>query len=390
MHVVPDPTAGPALGLDPLTPPLSEDGRAVTMGGVQSFTGSSSLELVVQSLAPGIKKVLVKKSEQTKSAIPPGSGLLGFVPAHPPLLLSGLPSKVTQQQVFSTVEKFGKSRLISVAQQEAMVYFLQEAAAHALLGFTELKIGGNPITVTQIAVPGTTTVPHLLPTPGSSVLVQSSATMAVNVVAEPPSSSVQCNKTTVPGIKTTTPGTKGTTPGSKKATPGSKKATPGNKKATPGNKKATPGNKKATPGNATTTPGSKTTTPGNKTTTPGNKKTTPGKKTTMHANKTPTPSKSTTTPDNKVTTPGNKAATPGNKTATPGSTTMPSKKMIPGNTITTPVNKTATPANKMAPPVNITITPGSDTTTTGNATTMSENKTTTPGNKTTVLCKTTS
>ncbi|CAL8383981.1 unnamed protein product [Arctogadus glacialis] len=65
-----------------------------------------------------MKKVLVKKSVPITSTKPPGSGLLGFVPAHPPLLLSGLPSTVTQQQVFSAVEKFGKSRLISVVQQE--------------------------------------------------------------------------------------------------------------------------------------------------------------------------------------------------------------------------------------------------------------------------------
>ncbi|XP_059891917.1 uncharacterized protein LOC132445789 isoform X3 [Gadus macrocephalus] len=310
---------------------------SLTKGGNEPPLSSSSVQ--------GTKKVLVKKSVPIKSTKPPGSGLLGFVPAHPPLLLSGLPSKVTQQQVFCAVEKFGKSRLISVAQQRqvATVYFLQEAAAHALLGFTELKIGGNPITVTQIVVPGTTTRPYLLPTPGSSVQVQSSSAMAINVVAEPSSSSVQCNKTTAPGNNTTTTGTKGTTPG----------------------------NKKATPGNATTTPGNKTTTPGNKTTTPGNKKTTPGKKTTMHANKMPTPSKSTTTPDNKVTTPGNNAATPGKNTA------------LPGKAQIIPANETATPGNTTATPVKNTTMPG-------NATTLPDNKTTAPGNKTAILCKKTS
>ncbi|XP_030193484.1 uncharacterized protein LOC115529132 isoform X3 [Gadus morhua] len=333
---------------------------SLTKGGNEPPLSSSSVKV--------IKKVLVKKSVPTKSAKPPGSGLLGFVPAHPPLLLSGLPSTVTQQQVFSAVEKFGKSRLISVAQQrqEATVYFLQEAAAHALLGFTELKIGGNPITVTQKAV--------------------------------------QCNKTTALG-------TKGTTPGNKKATPG-------NATTTPGNKTTTPGNKKATPGNTTTIPGNKTTTPGNKTT--------------MHANKTPTPSKSTITPDNKVTTPGNNTATTGKKTApsgtgpimpgneaaipdnitatlvkkttmpsnsttVPGSTTTPGNKMsTPGNKTATPGNKSATPGIKKATPGNTKATPGSTTiipgkatpgnkkATPGNTTTIPGNKTTTPGNKTTM------
>ncbi|CAL8378487.1 unnamed protein product [Boreogadus saida] len=347
-----------------------------TKGGNEPPLSSSSVK--------GIKKVLVKKSVPTKSAKPPGSGLLGFVPAHPPLLLSGLPSTVTQQQVFSAVEKFGKSRLISVAQQrqEATVYFLQEAAAHALLGFTELKIGGNPITVTQKAV--------------------------------------QCNKTTALGIKTTATGTKGTTPCKKKATPGNATTTPGNITTTPGNKKATPGNatttpgnitttpgnKKATPGNTTTIPGNTTTIPGNKTTTPGNKTTTPGKKTTMHANKTPTPSKSTITPDNKVTTPGNNTATTGKKTAPSGTepimpgneaaisdnttatpvkkTTMPSNTMtVPGST-TTPGNKTATPGNKSATPGNKSATPGIKKATPGNTTTIPGNKKATPGNTTTI------
>ncbi|CAL8383983.1 unnamed protein product, partial [Arctogadus glacialis] len=289
----------------------------LTKGGNEPPLSSSSVK--------GIKKVLVKKSVPTKSAKPPGSGLLGFVPAHPPLLLSGLPSTVTQQQVFSAVEKFGKSRLISVAQQrqEATVYFLQEAAAHALLGFTELKIGGNPITVTQKAV--------------------------------------QCNKTTALGIKTTTPGTKGTTPGNKKATPG-------NATTTPGNKTTTPGNKKATPGNTTTIPGNKTTTPGNKTTTPGNK-------TTMHANKTPTPSKSTITPDDKVTTPGNNTATTGKKTAPSGT-----EPIMPGNEAAIPDNTTATPVKKTTMPSNTTTVPGS-TTTPGNKTATPGNKSATPGNK---------
>ncbi|XP_056432138.1 uncharacterized protein LOC130370405 [Gadus chalcogrammus] len=340
---------------------------SLTKGGNEPPLSSSSVKV--------IKKVLVKKSVPTKSAKPPGSGLLGFVPAHPPLLLSGLPSTVTQQQVFSAVEKFGKSRLISVAQQrqEATVYFLQEAAAHALLGFTELKIGGNPITVTQKAV--------------------------------------QCNKTTALG-------TKGTTPGNKKATPGNATTTPGNKTTTPGNKTTTPGNKKATPGNTTTIPGNKTTTPGNKTT--------------MHANKTPTPSKSTITPDNKVTTPGNNTATTGKKTAPSGtgpimpgneaaipdnttatpvkkttmpsnSTTVPGSTTTPGNKMSTPGNKTATPGNKSATPGikkatpgntkatpgNTTIipgkaTPGNKKATPGNTTTIPGNKTTTPGNKTTM------
>ncbi|XP_056431160.1 uncharacterized protein LOC130369694 isoform X2 [Gadus chalcogrammus] len=410
-----------------------------TKGGNEPPSSSSSVK--------GIKKVLVKKSVPTKSAKPPGSGLLGFVPAHPPLLLSGLPSKVTPQQVFCALEKFGKSRLISVAGQEATVYFRQEAAAHALLGFTELKIGGNPITVTQIAVPGTTTVPHLLPTPGSSVQVQSSATMAVNVVAELPSSSMQCNKTTAPGIKTTAPGTKGTTPGNKKATPGNATTTPGsktttpgkkttmhankmstpskstttpdNKVTTPGNKAATPGKKPALPGTAPIIPGNETATPGNTTATfvknttmpsnattlPDNKTTTPGNKTAILCKKTSMPSStttvpgSTTTPGNKMTPPGNKATTPGNKTATPSNktatpgtkmTTPGTKMTTPGNKAASPSNKTATPGSKMAPPVNVTITPGSNTTTTGNTKTMSENKVATPGNKTTVLCKKTS
>ncbi|XP_059891898.1 uncharacterized protein znf638 isoform X2 [Gadus macrocephalus] len=288
-----------------------------TKGGNEPPLSSSSVK--------GIKKVLVKKSVPTKSAKPPGSGLLGFVPAHPPLLLSGLPSTVTQQQVFSAVEKFGKSRLISVAQQrqEATVYFLQEAAAHALLGFTELKIGGNPITVTQKAV--------------------------------------QCNKTTALGIKTTTPGTKGTTPGNKKATPGNATTTPGNATTTPGNKTTTPGNKKATPGNTTTIPGNKTTTPGNKTT--------------MHANKTPTPSKSTITPDNKVTTPGNNTATTGKKTAPSGT-----EPIMPGNEDAIPDNTTATPVKKTTMPSNSTTVPGS-TTTPGNKMSTPGNKTATPGNK---------
>ncbi|CAL8377707.1 unnamed protein product [Gadus morhua 'NCC'] len=409
-----------------------------TKGGNEPPSSSSSVK--------GIKKVLVKKSVPIKSAKPPGSGLLGFVPAHPPLLLSGLPSKVTQQQVFSAVEKFGKSILVSVVRQEATVYFRQEAAAHALLGFTELKIGGNPITVTQIAVPGTTTVPHLLPTPGSSVQAQSSATMAVNVVAEPPLSSMQCNKTTAPGIKTTAPGTKGTTPGNKKATPGNATTTPGSKTTTPGKKTtmhankmstpskstttpdnkvttpgmaATPGKKPALPGTAPIIPGNETATPGNTTATsvknttmpsnattlPDNKTTTPGNKTAILCKKTSMPSStttvpgSTTTPGNKMTPPGNKAATPGNKSATPSNkTATPGTKMTtPGNKAASPLNKTATPGSKMAPPVNVTITPGSDTTTTGNTTTMSENKVATPGNKTptngnktTVLCKKTS
>ena len=44
---------------------------------------------------------------------------------------------------------------------QATVYFLQATAAKALLGFTELKIGGNPINVTQIPVNTILFLPYL-------------------------------------------------------------------------------------------------------------------------------------------------------------------------------------------------------------------------------------
>ncbi|CAL8326190.1 unnamed protein product [Lota lota] len=275
------------------------------------------------SSVQGIKKVLVKKSVPTKSAKPQGSGLLGFVPAHAPLLLSGLPSTVTQDQVFSAVEKFGKTRFISLAEhrQEATVYFLQATAAQALLSFTELKIGGNPITVTQ----STESV--------SPKLTENQAS------TKPASKAPPGNKTTSPGDKMTTPGNKTTTPGDKTTSPGDKTTTPGDNTTTPGDKATSPGDKTTTPGDKATTPGDKATSPGDKTTTPGDKATTPGDKTT-------TPGDKTTSPGDKTTSPGDKMmTTPGNEMST-NKTTMPSNKTV------TPDSKLATPSKKSATPIN--------------------------------------
>ncbi|CAL8241343.1 unnamed protein product [Merluccius merluccius] len=360
-RVVPDKAAGPDLGLHRLTPPLSEDGLGHTVEiGVQTSTGSTSLEVVVQSLAPmllaemaklkssssassspkdqrkpssssssrdekkpsssssrdepkqssstkrgkepplssssssvqGIKKV--KKSVPTKSAKPQGSGLLDFVPAHPPLLLSGLPSTVTQAQVFSAVEKFGKSRLISVAQNQQEVPISPQRKGK--------EASTKPATKVQ---PGNKTA-----TPG--------------------------NETATPGNETATPGNETATPGNETATPGNETATPGNETATPGNETATPGNETATPGNETATPGNETATPVTTAATPGNKKTTPGNKKTTPGNKKTTPGNKKTTPGNAATTLGNQTATPGNKTSTAISTNMSINTIISSRPDTTP------------------------------------------------------
>jgi len=86
---------------------------------LSSLTKGGKVPPLASSSVQGTKKVLVKKSLPTKSEKP--LGLLGFIPAHPPLVLSGLPSTVTQAQVFSAVEKFGKTRLISVSQERQEV-----------------------------------------------------------------------------------------------------------------------------------------------------------------------------------------------------------------------------------------------------------------------------
>ncbi|CAL8383985.1 unnamed protein product, partial [Arctogadus glacialis] len=323
-----------------------------TKGGKEQPLSSSSSSASTQA----IKKLLVKKSAPTMSSKPQGSGLLGFVPAHPPLLLSGLPSTVTQQQVISAVEKLGKTRLIYLDEhrQEATVYFLQATAAKALLRFTELKIGGNPITVTQIQK---SVSPKLKENPAST---------------KPGSRALPGNKTTTPGDKTTTPGDQTTTPGDQTTTPGDQTTTPGVKTSTSGNKKTTPGDETTTPGNRTTTPGNRTTTPGNRTTTPGNRTITPGNQTTS-GNKKTTPGDKTTTPGDKTTTPGKETTTPGDETTTPGDETT-----IPGDKTTTPGVKTTTPSNKTTTPGDKTTTPGVKTTTHGDKTTTHGDKTTTP------------
>ncbi|KAG7262146.1 hypothetical protein CRUP_006387 [Coryphaenoides rupestris] len=142
--------------------------------------------------AKGTKKVLVKKSLPTKSAKP--LHLLGFIPAHPPLVLSGLPSTVTQAQVFSAVEN-------------------KTTKAGS-------KTTTTPGSKTTKAGSKTTT------TPGSKMTTAGSKT------------------TTTPGSKMTKAGSKTTTtPGSKMTTAGSKTTTtPGSKTTTtPGSKMTTAG-----------------------------------------------------------------------------------------------------------------------------------------------------
>ncbi|CAL8378490.1 unnamed protein product [Boreogadus saida] len=371
-----------------------------TKGGKEPPSSSSSSSASTQA----IKKVLVKKSAPTMSSKPQGSGLLGFVPAHPPLLLSGLPSTVTQQQVISAVEKLGKTRLIYLDEhrQEATVYFLQATAAKALLRFTELKIGGNPITVTKIqksvapklkenpastkpgsrALPGdkTTTPGDKTTTPGDQTTTPGDQTTTPGDQTTMPG-----DQTTTPGAQTTTPGDQTTSPGDQTTTPGDETTTPGNRTTTPGNRTTTPGNSTITPGNKKTTPGDETTTPGDETTTPGDETTTPGDETTTPGDETTTPSNKTTPPGDETTTPGDETTTPSNKTTPPGhKKTTPSVKMTtPGDKTTTPSDKTTTPGVKTTTPSNQTTKPSDKTTTPGDETTTPGEKTTTPGNKTT-------
>ncbi|XP_030193478.1 mucin-12 isoform X3 [Gadus morhua] len=370
-----------------------------TKGGKEPPLSSSSSSASTQE----IKKVLVKKSAPTMSSKPQGSGLLGFVPAHPPLLLSGLPSTVTKQQVISAVEKLGKTRFIYLDEhrQEAIVYFLQATAAKALLRFTELKIGGNPITVTQIqksvspklkenqasTKPGSRALPgDKTTTPGDKTTMPGDETTTPGDETTPPGdeTTMPGDETTTPGDKTTTPGDKATKPGNETTTPGEKATTPGEKATTPGEKATTPGDKTTTPGDKTTTAGVKTTTAGVKTTTAGVKTTTAGVKTTTAGVKTTTAGVKTTTSGNKKTTTGDETTTPGNRTTTPGHRTItPGNQTTPGDEATTPGDETTTPGDETTTPSNETTTPGDKTTTPGDKTTTPGDKATKPSNETT-------